>query len=92
MKEGMGLRSSVTLENNSTKMNIEYAKPTETKDTQMKTENPKNCMSKIIANDDQEIDEVDLIDQEELNNPQYVVEYVKEIFEYLRSEEVNFLI
>jgi len=92
MKEGMGLRGSVNLDNNSTKMNIEYTKPTENKDSQMKTENPKNYMTKIIANDDHEIDEVDLIDQEEVNNPQYVVPYVKEIFEYLRAEEVNFLI
>lgn len=88
MKEGMGLRGSVNLDNNSSKMNIEYSKPSDNKDSQMKTENPKNYMTKIIANDDQEIDEVDLIDQEELNNPQYVIPYVKEIFEYLRAEEV----
>jgi len=54
----------------------------EAKDGQMIS---KNYMTKITANDDLDLDPVDL---EEINNPQYVAIYAKEIFDYLRSEEV----
>ena len=71
----------------STRMNIESARPMveEAKDGQMKSENSKNYISKITANDDLELDPVDLA---EIDNPQYVAIYAKEIFDYLRSEEV----
>ena len=59
----------------------------EAKDGQMKSENSKNYISKITANDDLELDPVDLA---EIDNPQYVAIYAKEIFDYLRSEEVIF--
>jgi len=73
----------------STRMNIESARPMveEVKDGQMKAENSKNYISKITANDDLELDPVDLA---EIDNPQYVAIYAKEIFDYLRSEEVIF--
>ena len=71
----------------STRMNIESARPMveEAKDGQMKTENSKNYISTITANDDLELDPVDLA---EIDNPQYVAIYAKEIFDYLRGEEV----
>jgi len=70
--------------NASTKMNIEPTKTMmeEAKDGQM------NYMAKIAANDDLNLDPVDL---EEINNPQYVSIYAKEIFDYLRSEESKYL-
>ena len=88
----MGMQKSMnTTENtNPLKMSIEYAKPSESKDSCLKQENLKTYMTKINSNDNQnqiheEIDPVDLAD---LNNPQYVAIYVKEIFEHLRNEEV----
>lgn len=87
---GMGLRASVTNDNNSGKMNIEYTKPTESKENHTKQESIKNFMTKITANDDKIEDEIDPVDLDDLNDPQYVVPYVKEIFEYLRNEEVKF--
>lgn len=79
---------------NSTKMNIEYSKFNEVKENSNKQDNAKNFMMKIIADDTQEESEQDMIDPidyNELENPQYVVPYVKEIFDYLLQEEDKYL-
>lgn len=92
---GLGMKGTNNTDNN-TKMNIEYTKVNETKDTQPKQQSTKSFISRIISDDEEEQQEeeeheIDPIDLNDLNDPQYVVPYVKEIFEYLRGEESKYL-
>jgi len=83
MKENIDIQGLIILEKTS-KMNIEGITSVEIQ------ENQDNYMSKIMANEDAGPDEADLVDQEEQNNPQYVVSYAKEIYEYLLTQEEKY--
>lgn len=76
----MNLRTDSSFQND--KMNIEM----NTKELQTSL-NLKNILQEKDSNND----EIDPVDFDQINNPQYVAPYVKEIMQYLRATEEKYL-
>lgn len=67
----------------SNKMKVESPEERETKD-----ENSRDFL-KTLMSPETDSEEIDAVDMDELNNPQYLVHYVNEIMAHLRDTEVD---
>ena len=58
------------------------------KDPYQREESTKDYLKTLLGADTQ-VDEIDSVDLPDVNNPQYVCEYVNEVMAYLRETEVK---
>jgi len=61
------------------------------RDLYQREESTKDYLKTLLGADTQ-VDEIDSVDLPDVNNPQYVCEYVNEVMTYLRETEVNNII
>jgi cyclin B len=87
IQQGVGIKSNISQEGSmSTKMKVESL---DEKDLYQREESTKDYLKTLLGADTQ-VDELDSVDLPDVNNPQYVCEYVNEVMAYLRETEEKY--
>lgn len=90
LQQGVGIKPNISQEANiSTKMKVESMDEKEHRDPYQREETTKDYLKTLLGADTQ-VDEIDSVDLPDVNNPQYVCEYVHEVMAYLRETEEKY--